>query len=190
MRANLYTRVFKRAFDAAAAAVGLVVLSPLLLAVAAAIKLLDPGPVFFRHRRVGLRGKPFDVLKFRTMRPDGAGGGLQITSCADARVTRLGRVLRRAKIDELPQLFNVVRGDMSLVGPRPEVRRYIELFKKDYELILSVRPGITDYAAIKYSDEEAALGGYSDPEDGYIRSILPDKIALYRRYIAEQGLST
>lgn len=188
MRGSLYERHFKRAFDVAAAAAGLVVLSPVLLAVAAAMKLTDPGPVFFCQTRAGLGSKPFKIFKFRTMRAEG--GGAQITSDGDARVTPLGRLLRRTKIDELPQLFNVLRGDMSVVGPRPEVPRYVELFKNDYELILSVKPGITDYAAIKYRDEEAVLAAYRDAEEGYVTKVLPDKIALYRRYIADIGFST
>lgn len=188
MRGRLYELHFKRALDVAGAAAGLVVLSPVLLAVAAAIKFLDPGPVFYTQTRVGLGSKPFKMFKFRTMR-DGGGGPL-VTAVADARVTRLGRLLRRTKLDELPQLLNVLRGDMSVVGPRPEVPRYVELFKEDYELILSVKPGITDDAAIKYRDEEAVLGAYRDVEQGYVTKVLPDKIALYRRYIGEIGFLT
>lgn len=188
MRGSLYERCFKRAFDVAAAGAGLVVLSPILLVVAAAMKLMDPGPVFFRQTRAGLGFKPFEIFKFRTMRV--AGGGAQITSGADPRVTPLGRVLRKTKIDELPQLLNVLLGDMSVVGPRPEVPKYAELFKDDYNLILAVKPGITDYAAIKYRDEETVLAGYRDPEEGYVTKVLPDKIALYRRYIADIGFTT
>ena len=188
MRGNLYERRFKRAFDIAAAAAGLVVLSPVLLAVAAAMKLMDPGPIFFSQTRIGLGSKPFKMFKFRTMRAGAAGP--QITAGADARVTRLGRLLRRAKLDELPQLFNVLRGDMSVVGPRPEVPRYVELFKNDYEFILSVKPGLTDYAAVKYRDEEAALAAYRDAEEGYVTKVLPDKIVLYRRYIDDVRFST
>ena len=185
---RFYERRIKRVFDVAASAAGLVVLSPVLLAVTAALKLLDPGPVFFRQTRAGLGSKPFQILKFRTMREGGAGA--LITSDGDARVTPLGRLLRRTKLDELPQLFNVLRGDMSVVGPRPEVPRYVELFKDDYDRILSVRPGITDYASIKYRDEEAVLASYRDPEEGYVTQVLPDKIALYRRYIEEVGFAT
>ncbi|MFI5360987.1 MAG: sugar transferase [Elusimicrobiota bacterium] len=188
MRANLYERHFKRAFDVAAAGAGLVVLSPVLLAIAAAIKLSDPGPVFFRQTRAGLGSKPFQILKFRTMRAGGAGP--LITAGADARVTPLGRLLRRTKLDELPQLLNVLRGDMSLVGPRPEVPRYVEMFREDYALILTVKPGITDYAAIKYRDEESVLAAYRDAEEGYVTKVLPDKIALYRRYVADVGFVT
>ena len=185
---KLYERRLKRVFDVAASAAGLVVLSPVLLAVSAALKLLDPGPVFFRQTRAGLGSKPFQILKFRTMRAGGEGA--LITTDGDARVTPLGRLLRKTKLDELPQLFNVLRGDMSVVGPRPEVPRYVELFKDDYERILSVRPGITDYASIKYRDEEAVLASYPDPEEGYVTRVLPDKIAMYRRYIEEVGFAT
>ena len=188
MRGSLYARHFKRAFDVAASVLGLVILSPVLLAVAGAIKILDPGPVFFSQTRAGRGATPFKIFKFRTMRVGGSGP--QITSGADARVTPLGRLLRRTKLDELPQLFNVLRGDMSVVGPRPEVPRYVELFKDDYKLILSVKPGITDYAAIKYRDEEAVLGAYRDPDEGYVTEVLPAKIALYRRYIMEIGFAT
>jgi lipopolysaccharide/colanic/teichoic acid biosynthesis glycosyltransferase len=188
MRGSLYARRLKRAFDAASSALGLLLLSPLLLAVAAAVALLDPGPVLFRQTRVGLGGRPFQMLKFRTMRPGGAGS--QVTAAGDARVTPLGRLLRRTKLDELPQLLNVLRGDMSLVGPRPEVPRYASLFAADYDTVLSVRPGITDYASLKYRDEEAALAAFHDAEVGYVSRILPDKIVLYRRYIAELGFAT
>lgn len=188
MRGSLYERRFKRAFDVAAAGAGLVILSPLLLIVAAVMKLADPGPVFFRQTRAGFGSKPFEIFKFRTMRVDG--GGAQITSGSDPRVTRLGRLLRKTKIDELPQLFNVLRGDMSVVGPRPEVPKYVELFKDDYKVILAVKPGITDYAAIKYRDEESVLAAYRDPEEGYVAKVLPDKIALYRRYLADVGFVT
>lgn len=185
MRASLYRRGLKRAFDAAASAAALAALSPLLLAIAAAVKLQDGGPVLFRQVRAGKGGRPFEILKFRTMRP--GGGGPLVTSGADARVTPLGRVLRRAKLDELPQLVNVLRGEMSVVGPRPEVPRYVALFQADYDHILSVRPGLTDWAAVKYRDEEEVLAGFSDPEKGYVTQVLPDKIALYRRYVDEAG---
>jgi lipopolysaccharide/colanic/teichoic acid biosynthesis glycosyltransferase len=188
MRADLYERRFKRAFDVAAAGAGLAILSPVLLAVAAAMKLTDPGPVLFVQTRAGRGSRPFRIYKFRTMR-EGCKGPA-ITSGKDERVTALGRLLRRTKLDELPQLFNVLRGDMSLVGPRPEAPKYVELFKADYEVILTVRPGITDYAAIKYRDEEAVLSAFADPEEGYVKTVLPDKIALYRRYIADVGFAT
>jgi lipopolysaccharide/colanic/teichoic acid biosynthesis glycosyltransferase len=188
MRGSFYARAGKRWLDAAAALAGLIVLSPLLLAVAAAVAVLDPGPVLFRQERMGLGLRPFLLYKFRTMRAGGAGP--QVTAGGDPRVTPVGRFLRRTKLDELPQLFNVLRGDMSLVGPRPEVRRYVELFRGDYADILSVRPGITDYAAVEYRDEEAVLAACADPEKAYVEKVLPAKIALYRRYLGEIGFWT
>jgi lipopolysaccharide/colanic/teichoic acid biosynthesis glycosyltransferase len=188
MRASIYRRWGKRLLDASASAAGLVALSPLLGAVALAIKATDPGPVFFRQTRVGLGFRPFRIVKFRSMRCGGAGP--KVTSGGDPRVTPIGRLLRKTKLDELPQLFNVLVGDMSLVGPRPEVPEYVELFRKDYETILSVKPGITDFAALRYRDEEAVLGRYADAERAYVAEILPAKIALYRRYIADMGLAT
>ncbi len=190
MRADLYARGGKRAFDLAASAAGLVVLSPLLLAVAAAVVVLDPGPVFFRQTRVGRGFRSFRLFKFRTMRAAAEGTGPQVTVGGDARITAVGRILRRTKLDELPQLLNVLAGDMSLVGPRPEVPKYVELFRKDYEAVLSVRPGITDFAAIEYRDEEAVLAAYPDPEKAYVETVLPAKIALYRRYLDEIGPAT
>jgi len=186
MPASLYARGGKRAFDFVAALAGLLILAPGLAVVALAIAVLDPGPVFFRQTRVGLGFKPFRLFKFRTMRAEG--GGPDITTGGDARVTPVGRLLRTSKLDELPQLLNVLAGDMSLVGPRPEVPKYVELFRKDYEVVLSVRPGITDYAAIEYRDEESVLKAFADPEKGYTEKVLPEKIVLYRRYIAEMGV--
>lgn len=188
MPASLYARGGKRLFDFVAALAGLLILAPGLAIVALAIAVLDPGPVFFRQTRVGLGFKPFRLFKFRTMRA--GGGGPEITTGGDSRVTPVGRLLRKTKLDELPQLLNVLAGDMSLVGPRPEVPKYVDLFREDYALVLSVRPGITDYAAIEYRDEESVLKGFPDPEKGYVEKVLPDKIVLYRRYIAEMGVWT
>jgi lipopolysaccharide/colanic/teichoic acid biosynthesis glycosyltransferase len=180
--------VSKRLLDAAASAAGLLVLSPILVAVAVAVRLDSPGPVLFRHERVGRHGRKFHVLKFRSMTHRSTGA--QITAAGDARVTRVGRILRRTKLDELPQLLNVLVGDMSLVGPRPEVQRYVDLFPAEYAEILRVRPGITDLAAIEYRDEERLLAASTDPESEYRSTVLPAKIALYRRYLAERSLAT
>jgi lipopolysaccharide/colanic/teichoic acid biosynthesis glycosyltransferase len=144
--------------------------------------------VLFRQRRVGLGRRPFVILKFRSMH-DGARGPL-VTSDADGRVTRVGRFLRRTKLDELPQLWNVLAGDMSLVGPRPEVERYVRLFPEAYDRILTVRPGLTDFAALEYRDEEAMLRGSTDVERAYTTVVLPAKIALYHRYLDEMSLRT
>jgi lipopolysaccharide/colanic/teichoic acid biosynthesis glycosyltransferase len=175
--------VSKRSFDVIAALVGLILLSPLLLLVALLIKLDSPGPALFRQERIGKGFHPFRIYKFRTMVHDAARRGGTITFGSDPRITRLGWVLRKTKIDEVPQLFNVLRGDMSFVGPRPEVRPYVELFREDYEEILQVVPGITDLASVQYRDEAEVLGRFADPEAAYIRHILPDKIKLAKEYI-------
>jgi lipopolysaccharide/colanic/teichoic acid biosynthesis glycosyltransferase len=181
-------RASKRAFDVLCAGSGLLALSPLLAGAAVAVKLSSPGSVLFRQVRVGQGGRRFCILKFRSMTTGAAGPS--VTAGGDARITPVGRVLRRYKIDELPQLWNVVVGDMSLVGPRPEVPRYVEKFAADYRNILSVRPGITDYAALEYRDEESVLAAAADPETAYVKEVLPAKIALYRRYLAERSFAT
>ncbi|BDG06316.1 glycosyl transferase [Anaeromyxobacter oryzae] len=181
-------RFVKRAMDVVASASALVVLAPVMGALALAVKLDSAGPVLFRQRRAGLGNRPFTILKFRSMR-NGASGP-SVTASLDGRVTRVGRFLRRHKLDELPQLWNVLVGDMSLVGPRPEVERYVRLFPEAYARILTVRPGLTDFAALEYRDEEAALGASPDPEAAYTAVVLPTKIALYHRYLDEMSLGT
>lgn len=178
----------KRLFDVAVSSAGIALLSPLLIAVGVAVRLDSPGPVLFVHERVGLGGRKFRLLKFRSMAHQSRGS--DVTVAGDARVTRIGRLLRSTKIDELPQLWNVLVGDMSLVGPRPEVERYVRMFARDYEDILKVRPGITDLAAIEYRDEEGVLAASHDPEAEYRRVVLPAKIALYRRYLAARSFRT
>jgi lipopolysaccharide/colanic/teichoic acid biosynthesis glycosyltransferase len=172
----------RRIFDIAVAAAGLILLSPLLLLVAILIKLDWRGPILFKQERIGREFRPFRIYKFRTMR-DGAHATSSLTIGADPRITRIGKYLRASKIDELPQLLNVLKGDMSLVGPRPEVPRYVELFHSDYEYILTVRPGLTDLASLKYSDEASILGQSVNPEGDYIARVLPDKIRLAKEYI-------
>jgi lipopolysaccharide/colanic/teichoic acid biosynthesis glycosyltransferase len=176
----------KRVFDVIASGLGLVGLAPVLGACALAVKMSSPGPVLFGHERVGLGGRRFKVLKFRSMTHRSSGA--QITSANDARITPIGRVLRRYKLDELPQLINVLRGDMSLVGPRPEVARYVERYPDAYARILQVRPGITDLAAIEYRDEEQLLAAATDPEQVYVSEILPAKIRLYDAYLEQRSL--
>src|SRR5262245_49346889 len=173
----------KRIFDIVASIVGLLLLVPLLTVVALLIKLDSPGPVFFRQERIGRGGRPFLIYKFRTMLQDALGRGSLITFGVDPRITRIGGLLRKTKIDELPQLINVLRGEMSLVGPRPEVREYVEHFPQDYDEILQVSPGITDLASLKYRDEAALLGQSDDPEQEYLRKVLPDKITLAKAYV-------
>jgi lipopolysaccharide/colanic/teichoic acid biosynthesis glycosyltransferase len=165
-------------------------MGPLFIAAAVAIKLNSRGPVFFVQERVGRNFRPFWIYKFRTMVADADRRGGQLTAGADPRITRVGRWLRRTKIDELPQLINVLLGDMSLVGPRPEVPRYVEMFRDEYAVVLSVRPGLTDPASVKYRDEAGILAASSDPEQEYVRRILPDKIALAREYVARATFSS
>jgi len=180
--------MLKRVFDIIAAAIGLVLLSPLLLLAALAVKFTSRGPMLFRQERVGCGGRPFYILKFRTMVADAPARGGQITFGADPRITPVGRVLRKTKIDELPQLFNVLRGEMSLVGPRPEVAKYVEMFAEDYEEILRVRPGVTDLASLKFRDESTILGQAADPEREYVERVLPEKIRLAKEYVRRQSL--
>lgn len=187
---SFYSRVGKRAFDLVSAICGILILSPVFGLAALAVKLSGPGNVFFSHKRIGLNFKPLFIHKFRTMVVGADRNGVAITAGGDTRITPVGRLLRKTKIDELPQLFNVLLGDMSLVGPRPEVAQFVEIFKEDYKTILSVRPGITDYAAIEYRNEESILASYSDPQDAYIRKILPAKIVLYKKYILKQSFTT
>ena len=174
--------MLKRAFDVASSAVGLVVLSPVFLVVAALIKAKDRGPVFFRQERVGLHGRTFRIHKFRTMRV--ANAGVLITSADDDRITPVGAFLRRTKLDELPQLIDVLRGDMSVVGPRPEVPRYVAMWGDDARAeIRSVRPGISDPAAIAFRNEQDVLAAADDPERHYVEVILPQKVAMYLDYV-------
>ena len=180
----------KRLFDVIFSLAGIVLLSPVLLLVALLVKLDSKGPVFFRQERIGQGFEPFIIVKFRTMVTDACRKGPLLTSGGDRRITKIGKFLRRTKIDELPQLLNVLKGDMSLVGPRPEVAKYVEIFSDDFREVLKVRPGITDFAALEYSDEEEILKKYVDPEEGYIREILPAKIELYKKYLRERGLLT
>ena len=175
--------MMKRVLDIAVSLTGLICLLPLMLWVGLLIKLDSAGPIFFKQERLGRGFRPFRILKFRTMIVDAQSKGKLITSAEDPRVTRIGRTLRKLKVDELPQLINVLKGDMSLVGPRPEVPRYVRAFQTDYEEILKVRPGITDLASLKYRNEEALLGGADDPEEEYVKRVLPDKIKLAKDYL-------
>ncbi len=180
--------MIKRAFDLVCAALGLLLLSPLLLAVAIAIKLDSPGPVFFRQERIGRHGKPFRIHKLRSMTQRQSAQASQITIGADARITRVGALIRRWKLDELVQLIDVFQGNMSLVGPRPEVPRYVALYPSDVaSLVLSVRPGITDPASIHFRNENELLGKAEDPEKMYRETILPEKLRLQSAYVREQS---
>lgn len=181
----------KRFVDVVAALLGLLLLAPLLLVIAFAVRIDSEGPALFRQTRVGRDGRTFQILKFRSMYHGHhcRDGATQITAASDPRITRVGTLLRRTKLDELPQLINVLRGDMSLVGPRPEVPRYVAMYPPDARSeILSVRPGITDEAAIEFRDESEILGRSDDPERTYVEEILPRKIRLYRDYVRHRSL--
>lgn len=177
-----------RIVDILSSAVGLLLLSPLLVIVALWIVVDDPGPVFYRQQRVGRDNRDFGLWKFRSMRVNADKGSLITVGDHDPRITRAGYYIRKYKLDELPQLINVLVGDMSLVGPRPEVRRYVDTYTPEQMQVLSVRPGITDYASIEYIDENVILAKAQDPDKVYIEQIIPAKIALNMRYIRHQTL--
>ena len=177
--------IAKRAMDIVLSACALAVLWPLLLLIALAIWIDDPGPVFYRQVRVGRNGKTFRIFKFRSMVMDADKKGLAITVGRDSRITRVGAVLRKTKLDELAQLLNVLLGQMSFVGPRPEVPKYVELYTPYQRQVLLVRPGITDYASIAYRNENDLLAGAPNPEAMYIEQIMPDKIELNMKYLRE-----
>jgi lipopolysaccharide/colanic/teichoic acid biosynthesis glycosyltransferase len=174
----------KRTIDVTVALLGLIVLAPLLLLIALLIVLDSPGPVFYRADRAGFRGRPLRMLKFRKMRPDARGGALTVAD--DERLTRLGAWLVRSKLDELPQLWHVVRGEMSLVGPRPESPEHVERFPAAYEVILRVRPGLTGYTQLAFAREESILDT-RDPYTHYVTRLLPQKVELDRLYATRWG---
>jgi lipopolysaccharide/colanic/teichoic acid biosynthesis glycosyltransferase len=176
----------KRAIDIVLSALALLVGLPLLVAIAGAVAVDSGFPVLFRQRRAGLAFRQFPLLKFRSM--DGRNCGLRITVAGDRRVTRVGRFLRATKLDELPQFWNVLCGDMSLVGPRPELPEYVEMYRSRYEHILSIRPGITDLASISFRDEEELLGRSSDPLREYALRVLPAKLDLADEYLERRSL--
>ena len=176
---------FKRAMDIVVSFGALLVIWPILAVIALAIVIDDPGPVFYRQVRVGRGGKTFRIFKFRTMVTDADKKGLSITVGRDSRITRVGAFLRKTKLDELAQLLNVLFGQMSFVGPRPEVPRYVELYTPYQRQVLLVRPGITDYASIAYRNENDLLADAKDPERMYIDEIMPAKIELNMKYLRE-----
>jgi len=185
----MYEQV-KRLLDVCIAGAGLLLLLPIMCIIALAIKLDSPGSVFFAHERVGRYGRKFKVLKFRTMVQDAPKRGGAITAGHDPRITRVGRILRKTKLDELPQLWNVLKGEMSLVGPRPEVEPYVQLWDPAMrELVLSVRPGITGLTQIRYRHEEALLAQQPDPEKYYRETLLPLKLASDVEYVQRRCLT-
>lgn len=180
--------IIKRLFDIVASSIGLILLSPILILIAICIKLDSKGPVFFKQVRVGKNKELFKIYKFRTMVTDAEKLGKQITIGNDTRITKVGTFIRKCKLDELPQLINVLNGDMSLVGPRPEVPKYVELYDDYQEQILLVQPGITDYASIEFRNESEILGESENPESKYINDIMPYKIELNIKYIKNISL--
>ena len=177
--------VAKRAFDVAFAAVGIAALSPVLLAVAAAVRLTSPGPILYRGRRIGRDGRAFHIMKFRTMRPDAERLGTT-TALGDPRITPVGHLLRRYKLDELPQLFNVLRGEMSVVGPRPEVEEHTREYTAEERAILDVRPGLTDYASIHFGALDEVLGS-ENPHEVYVTRVRAEKNELRLRYVRRRS---
>lgn len=178
----------KRCFDFIVSLIGIIILSPVFTIVSIAIKLDSKGNILFLQKRVGRYGKEFNIYKFRTMVTDAEKLGKQITIGKDNRITKVGAFLRKFKIDELPQLFNVFKGDMSLVGPRPEVPKYVSLYSFEQKKVLNVRPGITDMASLRYKDENDILGKVENPEEYYINVIMKDKLNLNLEYIEKSNI--
>jgi lipopolysaccharide/colanic/teichoic acid biosynthesis glycosyltransferase len=185
---NFVSNAIKRAFDFTIALIALVVVSPILVTLAIIIKLTSDGPVFYRGVRVGLHGKPFRIFKFRTMVINAEKLGGSATAEDDPRITPIGRFIRRNKLDEFPQFLNVLVGDMSLVGARPEVKKYVDMYTQEEKAILEIRPGITDWASIWNSNEAAVLEGSADPEKTYEELIRPTKLALQLFYARNHSL--
>jgi lipopolysaccharide/colanic/teichoic acid biosynthesis glycosyltransferase len=180
--------IIKRIFDIIASFCGIIITGAFLIITAVIIKVTSPGPILFKQSRVGKDGKLFQILKFRTMVVNAESMGKQITVGQDNRITKVGRFIRKYKIDELPQLFNVFIGDMSLVGPRPEVPKYVELYNEHQRKVLNVKPGITDLASIRYRNENDLLGKAENPEELYINTIMPDKLNLNLEYINKSNI--
>ncbi len=180
----------KRIFDVLFSSLGLILFSPVFLAFAVAIRLDSKGPVFYRGQRVGRHGKTFRIYKFRSMVHDAERSGAASTSTADARITRVGRWIRKFKLDELSQLINVFLGDMSIVGPRPEVRKFVDLYTEEEKRILELRPGITDWASIRFHNEGEIIesSGIADADEAYARLIRPEKLRLQIKYVRERNL--
>jgi lipopolysaccharide/colanic/teichoic acid biosynthesis glycosyltransferase len=180
--------MLKRTFDFLSSLIGLILISPILVTISILIKKEDRGPVFYRGARVGRFGKLFRIFKFRTMVVNAEKMGGPSTADDDPRITKMGRFIRKFKLDELPQLINVLKGEMSIVGPRPEVQMYVDMFSEGEKVILTVRPGITDWASIWNPDEGAILAGSPDPEKTYMEKIRPEKIRLQLKYVKERSL--
>ncbi|MCM4154275.1 sugar transferase [Arenibacter sp. N53] len=182
--------MLKRSFDIISSGLGLLFISPILIIVSGAIALSSKGGIFYKQSRVGLHGANFNILKFRTMYTGSDRNGLLTVGDRDPRVTPIGYYLRKYKLDELPQLINVLIGSMSLVGPRPEVSKYVNLYSTEDRIVLSIKPGITDYASIFFRNENEILKLASDPEKKYIEEVMPRKLELNKKYIEEKGMLT
>jgi len=177
----------KRFFDLVLSTLGLLAIGPLLMWIAWRIRHEDGGPVFYRGERVGLQGRSFRIFKFRTMVVDAERIGASSTSDDDPRITRIGKFLRKCKLDELPQLINVLKGDMSFVGPRPQVKWAVDLYTEEERMLLSIRPGITDYASLKFPNEGEILKGSKDPDRDYMERIHPEKMRLSLEYVRSRS---
>lgn len=182
-------QISKRAIDIVVSSFGLLLTSPIVIAAAIAVRLDSRGPVLFKSPRVGLGWRPFNLYKLRTMRFQNPGSGPHVTAGSDERITSVGRILRKTKIDELPQLINVLLSDVSLVGPRPEAPKFVAMFKKEYDEILKVKPGLSDRATLEFVDEESILASEKEPEEAYVRKVLPKKIEYYLEYVRNPSLS-
>jgi lipopolysaccharide/colanic/teichoic acid biosynthesis glycosyltransferase len=181
--------MLKRLLDILASSVALILLFPLLFILGVAVAVTSPGGAFFRQVRVGKDGREFRLLKFRSMRPGSEAGGQITVGTRDPRITDVGHFLRKTKLDELPQLINILKGDMSVIGPRPEVPKYVALYSSEQRKVLSVRPGLSSLASIAYINENEVLGRSNDPERTYIEEVMPAKLELDLRYVREQGLA-
>ena len=182
--------MFKRLFDIFFSVIGILILLPFIILISLVIAIDSRGGIFYKQIRVGKGGQDFYLLKFRSMKTDSDKQGLLTIGGQDSRITRIGYFIRKYKIDELPQLINVVIGDMSLVGPRPEVRKYVDLYNQEQLKVLSVKPGITDFASIEYSNENEILGKAENPEQTYINEIMPAKLLLNLKYISQKSIGT
>ena len=186
----MYKHIGKRFFDILASLTALIVLSPIMLLIAVAVKCTSEGPVFYVQQRVGMHNKNFSMLKFRTMTVNADKKGLLTVGENDSRITDIGRLLRKTKMDELPQLFNILKGDMSVVGPRPEVRCYVNYYTTEQMQVLAVRPGLTDLASLAYIDENKILAAGDNPQQTYIEKIMQEKLSLNFEYIRQISFGT
>ena len=185
----MYKHFFKRLIDIMISFIAIIVLLIPFVLISLLILITNPGPVFFRQKRFGKNKKMFKILKFRTMRCGADADGLLTIGTHDKRITRVGSFLRKTKIDELPQLWNVLKGEMSIVGPRPEVEKYVLLYSEEQRKVLNIRPGITDYASIEYVNENDILSQTNDPDKAYIEEVMPHKIELSMRYLEHYTVS-